>query len=401
MIGTRFGFFFSFFGLVVCAAIPFQVGEEKIECDCHLNYRFGETLTLTGKLPAQPMPAEAHLVFQVNERTILYPLTLDDRGNFEFRSNFQHLPLRPFARVPYWIEGTLSNGIPFSTPREEFFYEDNRFPWKIREQPPFRVHWHRGGLQFAQMALDVAREAHYVITAWFPVQVNEPIEIYLYESPGELRQALQISKSGWIAAHADPALGVILVSVSEGFDQRLQMEQQIPHEMMHLYLYRYRPDAYSNLPVWLREGLATAVELYPNPDYYALLDTAARDRSFLALSSLCETFPQEPLTAYLAYAQSAAVVQYLIEQYGIERVRQLINAYADQYDCEAGFGHIYNFSLRQLEDQWREHRFGSHPTGRALARLVPWGMLLMLVLFGPLLLSFQLLSHSTTGKESR
>ncbi len=381
--------------LVLSAACPHQQGEEKIEWNCLLTYRFGEALILKGKIQIQNPPQEVSLVLESNSQTVVESLSLDGQGNFEYQDNFQQLSLRPFERVEYWLEGVLQDGTPFTTPKREFLYEDNRFPWKTRSQPPFRVHWRQGDLQFAQTALNVARDAQLAIKELFPIEGNLPIDIYIYATPGELRQVFQDSNPKWVGAHADPDLGVILISVSEGMDQRLQMEQQIPHEMMHIFLYRYHPTAYANLPAWLKEGLATTVEFYPNPDYYTLLETARQNQSLLSLPVLCQNFPSEAARAYVAYAQSAAIVQYLMDQYGIEKIRQLIDAYGEQLDCEAGFYRTYGFSLAQLEGEWQKARFGEANSSRVLANLAPWGILLVCVLFLPLILSWRLLSQSS------
>lgn len=395
MSHSLLGVFSFVIWLILSAAYPLQQGEEKVDWNCLLTYRFGESLTLQGKILTQNPPKELNLILEADSQTVVQPLSIDEQGNFEYQQKFQQLLLRPFARVEYWLEGVLQDGTPFTTSKREFLYEDNRFPWKTRSQARFRVHWRQGDLQFAQTALKVAKEAQLAIKKLIPVEENRLIDIYIYETPGELRQVFQNSNPNWVGAHADPDLDVILISVSEGLDQRLQMEQQIPHELMHLYLYHYHPTAYANMPVWLQEGLATAVEFYPNPEYYPLLETAWQSQSLLSITGLCQSFPSEAARAYVAYAQSAAVVQYLLDQYGIEKIHQLIDAYGEQMDCEAGFYRTYGFSLAQLEGEWQKARFGETNSTRALANLAPWGILLVFVLFMPLVVSWRLLSHSS------
>lgn len=394
MSHSLLGVFSFIIWLLLSAAYPLQQGEEKVDWNCLLTYRFGESLTLKGKILTQNPPKELNLILEADSQTVVQPLSIDDQGNFEYQQNFQRLLLRPFARVEYWLEGVLQDGTPFTTSKREFLYEDNRFPWKTRSQAPFQVHWRQGDLQFAQTALKVAKEAQLAVKRLIPVEENRLIDIYIYETPGELRQVLQNTNAGWVGAHADPDLDVILIAVSEGLDQRLQMEQQIPHELMHIYLYHYYPTAYANMPVWLQEGLATAVEFYPNPEYYPLLETAWQNQSLFNITGLCQSFPSEAARVYVAYAQSAAIVQYLIDQYGIEKIRLLIDAYGEQMDCEAAFYRTYGFSLAQLEGEWQKARFGETNSTRALANLAPWGVLLVFVLFMPLVVSWRLLSHS-------
>ncbi len=400
MSRTAVAIFLTLVSFGLSAASPLQMGEQKIEWTCLVSYRFGETLTLKGNIPLTEFPEEIHLVFRVGSQTSVHPLKIDAQGNFEAHYRMQEVLLRPFAHVQFWVEGRSQKGESFITTQKDFFYEDNRFPWKTRLQEPFRVHWRQGDLQFAQMALNVAKQSQSALLNWLPLAEVPTVEIYIYDTVGELRQALQLTNSSWVGAHADPDLGVILIAVNEGLDQRLQMEQQIPHELMHIYLFHYEPSAYSNLPYWLNEGLATAIELYPNPDYYSLLETAHQKDSFLTLKSLCDTFPQDASSVYLAYAQSGAIVQFLIERYGMEKLRQLITAYANQVNCETGFYRNYGFSTAQLEQEWRQARFGETSSKQALANLAPWGVIFVLVLFVPVVLSIRLIYHTTKRKES-
>ena len=84
--------------------------------------------------------------------------------------------------------------------------------------------------------------------------------------------------STWVAGHANPDLGVVLVSIAPGENQSMEMERQIPHELAHVLLYRLTGPAYANLPNWLTEGIASQVEGYPNADYTQVLTASAQTK---------------------------------------------------------------------------------------------------------------------------
>ncbi|MEJ5203450.1 MAG: peptidase MA family metallohydrolase, partial [Anaerolineales bacterium] len=212
---------------------------------------------------------------------------------------------------------------------------------------------------------------------------------------GDMREALQISQVNWIGAHADPDLNLILISISEGPDQRLQIEGQIPHELMHLILFHTFPDGYNNLPSWLNEGLASYAELYPSPDYFILLQNAAEKDTFIPLGNLCKSFPQEPSQAYLAYAQSAGVVQYIFENYGKDKMMSLLEIYRQGLNCDAGLQTALGVNQDDLFRQWRSEKFGSAPVHRALGNFLPWALILLIALGVPVMISIRYLIRPT------
>lgn len=164
------------------------------------------------------------------------------------------------------------------------------------------------------------------------------------------------------------------------------MERQIPHELMHVALNYTDAHAYANFPAWFNEGLASLVELYPNPDYESLVENAYESGELIPIAALCESFPSAPQQALLAYAQSASFTQYLSDQFGKPGFNRMMAAYAAGMDCERGFEEALGSSLSTLEESWQRSRFASVTLGLAFRELLPWLMLLVVVLAGPLIL---------------
>ncbi len=49
-----------------------------------------------------------------------------------------------------------------------------------------------------------------------PVRPDRPVEFYVYRSLGDLRGTLVPGSQEWIAGHADPSLGIIMVAIEPG-----------------------------------------------------------------------------------------------------------------------------------------------------------------------------------------
>jgi hypothetical protein len=213
---------------------------------------------------------------------------------------------------------------------------DNQFNWQTLESGMLKVHWYQGDAQFGQAALDAARAGLDSISRYLPLKLEQPVEIFMYANPQDLQSDLVPGSETWIAGHADPATGVIRVVIEPGTEQGIKMEQRIPHELMHVMLYRYIGAGYQNIPAWLREGIATNAELYPNTDFDRVLAEAAEGNRLIPLTDLCVSFPVDTGQAFLAYAEAGSFTNYLRETYGSAGLLDLASTYADGVDCERG-----------------------------------------------------------------
>jgi len=355
-----------------------QAGEFPVRA----RYTFGEQITFTGVLPLGSKTESATLFFlaQGELKTRSGTATVDSAGQVRYVANLDDDPIRAFSTVAYWFEVALKNGQTLKSERGSLYYEDNRFEWRKRASADFRVHWYEGDDEFAQSLLDVAELGLENIQKYLPLKLNKPVELYAYASAQEMRVSLQTLGNNWVGAHADPQLGVMLVSLPRSPEQRLEMERQIPHELMHLLLYQWLGVGYGNLPIWLNEGLASVAELYPNPDYLTLLDKANDDDKLLPLTSLCQTFPRDASGAFLAYAQATSFTRYLHQQFGSTGLEKLARAYADGLSCERGVQTALGSTLPQLERSWRGEAFREDALLKVLAKLAPW-LVLLLALF--------------------
>lgn len=212
------------------------------------------------------------------------------------------------------------------------------------------------------------------------------MKIYTYANPADMRATLQVADRSWVGAHTDPDLLTMVVSLPPGPEQRLEMEHQIPHELMHIIVYLKVGPSYVNLPAWLNEGLASIAELYPNPDYLIILESAYQKGNLFPIKDLCASFPRDAAGAYLAYAQAASFTRYLHKEYGSSGLENLLQTYAEGLDCERGIQVALGGDLNQLELAWRRDTFGQDPMASAATNLAPWIALLLAVLAVPALI---------------
>lgn len=264
-------------------------------------------------------------------------------------------------------------------------YADEGFNWQTLEAGILKVHWYEGNENFAQDALETAQAGLESIGRLVPLDLQQPMEIFMYASPDDLQGELESGQENWVAGHAEPELGIVRVLIEPGPQQGIAMEQRIPHEMMHVILYRRVGAGYEMIPAWLREGWATLAEMYPNVDYDRVLkDSATRD-DLIPIKDLCTTFPNDTAQAFLAYAESMSFTNYLYKTYGADGLLKLATTYADGLDCERGTERAFGVSLAHLESQWRSSIFGANAALSTLQTISPYLVLLCLILVIPMI----------------
>ena len=390
--------------LIVTASItlgfckPAQAQSAVTISDVRVDYSFGEEITFTARIQAASgmvgqsptIIQEALIFFQVQGDPITRgaSIQIGADGMTSYQYPVPAGLLRPFARIFFWYRLTLQGGGIYTSPQFSFDYVDNRFPWQTLEDSSVRLHWFAGDISFGQAAFDLAHIGLQVVNVLIPatplgLRQNEPVDIYIYATPTDVQNAFSLGGRPWMASQASPDLSVALVSISAGAGQTIAMQRQIPHELAHVMLYRHTGAAYNQLPTWLREGIASLAELYPNADYVQVLGVATQNQTLLPITDLCGLFPQDASGALLAYAESASFTRYLYDTYGASGLLTLIQAYSDGLDCELGALIAYGNPLSQIDQLWRQEALGVNVGNLALRNFLPYLIVLLVILAFP------------------
>ena len=296
--------------------------------------------------------------------------------------------LRPFSRTEFWFQAELVDGEKVESPRQAFDYIDNRETWQSLDNGSIQVNWIKGDLFYGQDALNSAAAGAKTALSIFPGQDLSGLRIYLYDSASAMQEALNNSPASWAVGQASPDLNIIVVSIMPGIDQQLEMDRQIPHEIMHVLLYQLVHDNYNNVPMWLSEGLSSIAETYANPDYERALSRAVSENSLLPLNVLCGNFPQDASNAFLAYAQSDSFVHFLQNKFGNNGLLNLVQAYQNGYSCEEGVVAATGSALSQLDYRWRQESLGIDTGFLAVQNMLPYLMVAGILVLVPLIVAW-------------
>ena len=376
--------------LLMVAILPFNGTQAKAQGgivveEPQVAVSFGQSITFQAKIKSSIPIQQVSLLFRgVNEeatRVETLQVGADGFVSFTYDASLNVIP--PFSWIVFWFQATLSDNQTYTSDPIRFQYKDDRFPWRDISRANVNVHWYAGDDAFGSAALDAAASGMLAIAEFTPVSLDEPIDIYIYSDATDLQNTLLLGGEEWAGGHANPEIGVVMVAIAPGASQGIEMQTKIPHELAHVMLYRSLGDTYANQPIWLLEGIASMVELYPNPDYARALEIASNDNSLLSCESLCASFPADTGNAFLAYAQSQSFVSYIRDSFGSSGLTRLTNSYSEGFGCELGATSALGTPLSQLDVRWRENVLGQNTTGVAARNLLPFLLLLVLVLIVP------------------
>ncbi len=336
------------------------------------SYTYGQAATFNLTLSSNHLATEAteaSLYLRITENDALYTRTYTatfQEGQATYQRNLREDPLPPFGRITFWWTyqtPTDPQGERHETEKTTFIYEDNRFQWHELQADDaahapqsynrITLYWVAGEVSLMQTALDIAQTSVQEIQSALQTPLADPIRIYIYPSLPDLQSALRLAGRSWIGASAHPDVGVVLLAITPSENAVLHMENEIPHEITHVLLYRKMgSQGYANLPTWLVEGLASYFERRPETLYALSLQRAYEAHRLIPITQLCGAFPMDTEQAILAYAESQNIVTYLKRHYGWSRLHALLNAYGDGLGCGEGVKQTLGKDLTTLEREW-------------------------------------------------
>jgi hypothetical protein len=352
-----------------------------IEIESTATYVFGGQILFTAQIKSPVEIQQATIVILDESQGVSHvrPVVFTD-GRSEFIFDTGQNRIRPFTSLSWYYQITLDGGAATQSAKQSLRYEDNRFTWQALEAGTLRVLWVRGDSAFGQGALNAALAGLQNIGNLMPLDLNQPIDLYLYPAQNDISF---LTGQPWEIGRAYPDLGIALVAVELDSNQSVNFERRIPHELMHIMLYRQLGAGYKNLPVWMSEGYATLAEINPTPDYAQVLTNYSDRNALIPMRDLCASFPADPASAFLAYAQARSFTTYLRDTYGASALLNLAKVYAIGMDCETGIEGALGLSLEELDVNWRQQALGQNVIGSAFRNMLPYIVLLLLVILVP------------------
>jgi hypothetical protein len=269
--------------------------------------------------------------------------------------DMRNASLPPGAEVTYWwmIEDAAGNS--FETSPEIMHFDDERHLWQsltstVPQSGELSFFWYEGGDSFARELMDACEEGLARLTQDIGTYPERPIKIYIYASTGDLQGAM-IFPQEWSGGVAFTGFGIIAIGIPpSNLDWG---KKALVHELTHLVVHQATFSPYGQLPIWLDEGLATYNEGELDSDLRSYLERAILEDELISVRSLCSPFSAYSEKAYLSYAQSYSLVEYLLDNYGQDKMLDLLTLFKQGSTYDKALTEVYGFDIDGLDARWR------------------------------------------------
>ncbi|MCL4300903.1 MAG: hypothetical protein KJ077_34540 [Anaerolineae bacterium] len=306
-----------------------QVVDQSVDA----NFRDHLTFTLNAKSTAEIV--EVDLLYQVvgqlassrNEAEFIPGTSINAEFKIDQTKPENYMP--PGTELNYWWKIVDSAGNELRTEKQRYLYLDNRYEWQTLENERLTLYWYEGDDSFGQALFDRANVALDTLASDVGISLKDPIKIFIYASHQDLLRALSSNAQEWTGGQAMTTFGVVVIGVPPSqLDWGLRATT---HEMSHLVIHQATDNPFRGLPRWLDEGIAVYNEDTENlvDDFAPIFDDAVQRDELMTLRTLSSPFPADPMLANLAYGQSGAVVKFIIDTYGPEKMAKLLSIFAE------------------------------------------------------------------------
>jgi hypothetical protein len=259
------------------------------------------------------------------------------------------------VEVTYWWRVEDVDGNSVKTSPEIMHFDDDRYSWRsltgtVAGDVELTLFWYAGSDSFAGELMDACEEGLTWLTQDIGAYPERPINIYIYASSSDLQGAMIFPQewTGGVAfmAFSTIAIGVPVSEVDWG-------KKALVHELTHLVVHQATFGPYGQLPLWLDEGLATYNEGELEPDLRSLLEEAILEDELISVRSLCSPFSAYTEKARLSYAESYSLVKYLLDNYGQDRMLDLLAVLKQGNTYDEALTEVYGFDIDGLDASWR------------------------------------------------
>ncbi|MFN2145139.1 MAG: peptidase MA family metallohydrolase [Anaerolineales bacterium] len=376
--------------LAATMAAPASAQQSSPIGNLRATHQFGSQIEFFADLAPGTDFTEAFLTFQSTSSSQSIVLTAEEQEPnllTAWYENATQNPLPAFSRLTFWFTLKLASGSTIESEKVTYLFSDNRFEWQTFSLGnKSDVNWVEGDISLGQSVADVINQHKSSFSRYLDLPYPEELHIYIYPTTTAFRSALEISQIPWASGHANPDQSTILVAIPIGFDQQLDIQRQIPHEIAHIRLALYLDGSTDPLPTWFNEGIASLAENFTAPEHWQILQTAFQLDDLLQMEALCESFPYSNDDAALAYAQSESFVRYLHDRYGKAGLQALLEAYKQGHTCQNGVQVTLGISLERLEADWYKETFDSGIVPRSVGTILTWVVLLVILLAAPIIM---------------
>jgi len=262
--------------------------------------------------------------------------------------------LPPGSGLEYWWTVKDVEGNEVETAPTRLQFDDNRYSWQSLTEGEITIYWYEGGQSFAGEVMLAVQQALARLAEDSGAYLKKPVRIFVYADSRDLQGAM-IFPQEWTGGVAFTRYGIIAIGIAP---QNLSWGRRaIAHELTHQVIHQMTFNPYTDLPTWLEEGLAMYAEGGLEAGFDELLERAVHEEQLTLISvrSLASPFSADPIKALLSYAQSYSLIEFLVADYGQDKMFKLLNAFSQGAGYDEALDSVYGFDMDGLNELWRDY----------------------------------------------
>ena len=260
----------------------------------------------------------------------------------------------PGTKITYHFEVRDKAGGVVRTEATEFVYEDSRFHWLTVSDDLITVYYYGEFVEErARIILEAARETMDNMVDVLGIVPTDPLRIVSYNNYRHMVMALPfrsqaVSEDLQAQGMAFSDERVLLI---HAFDPTVT--GTVSHEFTHLLVAEAAGGTSAAVPSWLNEGLAEYGNIDQTDEYDAALRYGIYTRRIRPLWYQ-GTFSGEPEDILIAYGQGKSVVNFMVRQWGEDKISQLFEVLRQTRDIDAALLQVYGVDQYGMDTAWRK-----------------------------------------------
>jgi len=374
-------------GLLLGVLIVFQAGSATALARTEVSnnqvrLHFPETATFSARLSAGAQIRSVTLEYGNQQQTCgeviakAFPnfepsTSVDVEWTWDMR---QSGSLPPGASLWWRWHYTDEAGQEYSSETQTVIWLDNIHDWQTMSSGGLNLHWYGNDASVARTLLDAGLEGLRRNQQQAGLVTDGPVDIYVYSDYEDMRAAI-LYEPAWTGgmAYSDHNIVIMGLAYSDPDWDR----DTVIHELTHVLVGHFTFSCLGTVPAWLNEGLAMLSEGELDGGLQSQFGQAIREDALLSVRSLNGGFSELPDKANLSYGESYSITKFLIDEYGQEKMTELLSALRDAKPVDQALLDIYGFDTDGLEDAWRQaigarpRTTSAQPTARPTPTRVP------------------------------
>jgi hypothetical protein len=255
--------------------------------------------------------------------------------------------------VDYWWIVKDAAGKKLQTGPNHYTVTDNQHQWQNLNQGKINLLWYGQNDSFGQEIMSAAQSALSTLSQDTGASPDKTINISIYTNDSDYHNST-FGEPEWSGGETLTSYNSIILIVRP--DMLSDDLSGLAHELTHAIIDQVTSNPYNTIPFWLNEGLAMHNQYSRTgliSQFSFPLKQAVQNNTLISIRSLSSPFSAFPEKAYLSYAESYSVVTYMLNQYGANKMTQLLDSFKTGITYDGALHSVYGLDMDALFNQWK------------------------------------------------